>query len=77
MAESITIRTSKIPDELTSRELRPLLESILSDLQSLAEGYNDLLADYDGHVHGGVTVGVADTAAAAATAVAVTLNTSA
>ena len=75
MAESIKIRTSKIPDDLTARELRPLLTSILADVTALAASVNQLITDYDAHVHGGITAGAANSAApTATTADAVTLT---
>ena len=78
MSESINVRMAKVPDLLTSRELRPLLEAMLSDLAALAASHNALLANYNGHVHGGVEAGSDDTDGAAnSTATAVTLNTQA
>lgn len=62
MSESINIRLVKIPDELTSRELRPLLLSVLTDLAALTAAYNQLRTDYNA-------------ATSPTTAAAVTLNT--
>lgn len=76
MPESINVRMVKVPDELTSREIRFLFQSILTDLTALTASYNQLLSDYNVHVHGGVTVGAGNTANVAdSTATAVTLNT--
>lgn len=47
MSESIKVRTAKIPDLLTSRELRPLLVSMLADISALAASLNQLIDDYD------------------------------
>ena len=78
MPESINVRMVKVPDELTSREIRFLFQSILTDLTALTTSYNQLLTDYNAHVHGGVTVGAANTANVAdSTAAAVTLTTTA
>jgi hypothetical protein len=67
MSASIKIRTVKIPDELTSRELRPLLEAILTDITALTAAVNALRTDYNAHVHGGVTVGAGNTGTTTAT----------
>lgn len=76
MAESINVRINKVPDLLTSRELRALLNSVLEDLTALKTSHNQLLSDYNAHVHGGVTVGAGNTSNVAdSTAAAVTLNT--
>jgi hypothetical protein len=78
MSESINVRMVKVPDELTSREIRFLFESVLTDLAALAASHNQLLTDYNAHVHGGVTAGAANTSNVTdSTAVAVTLNTTA
>lgn len=47
MAESINQRMAKVPDLLTSRELRPLLVSILTDLEAIKTSLNQLIEDYD------------------------------
>lgn len=57
MSESINVRMAKLPDILTSRELRPLLQSILADLAALKTAINT-------HTHDGVTAGEASTGAA-------------
>lgn len=76
MAESINVRINQLPDVLTSRELRALLVSVLQDLTALQTSHNQLLSDYNAHVHGGVTAGAANTSNVTdSTAVAVTLNT--
>lgn len=76
MAESINVRINKVSDLLTSRELRALLVSVLQDLTALRTSHNQLLSDYNAHVHGGVTAGAANTSNVAdSTAAAVTLNT--
>lgn len=67
MSESIKFRTVKIPDELTSRELRPLLESILIDINALATSFNTLRTNYNAHVHTGVTTGAGSTGTTTAT----------
>lgn len=78
MTESVNVRMAKVPDLLTSREIRALFESILTDLEALKTSHNQLLSDYNAHVHGGVTAGAANTSNVAdSTAAAVTLNTSA
>jgi hypothetical protein len=67
MSESINVRMAKVPDLLTSRELRPLLESILTDLAAIKTAVNT-------HTHDGVTVGSGTSGAANANTVG-TLNT--
>lgn len=62
MTESIKVRMAKVPDLLTSRELRPLLESMLTDIASLQATVNQLRTDYNA-------------ATVPTTAAAVTLNT--
>ena len=62
MSESINVRMAKLPDILTSRELRPLLESVLTDLESLKTTVNQLRTDYNAST-------------VPTTAAAVTLNT--
>jgi hypothetical protein len=47
MSESINQRMAKVPDLLTSRELRPLLVSILTDLEAIKTSLNQLIDDYD------------------------------
>jgi hypothetical protein len=77
MSTSINVRMAKVPDELTSREIRAILASILTDLDSLKTSHNQLLTDYNAHDHGGVTAGSASSDPAVnSTAVAVSLNTS-
>lgn len=76
MAESVNVRMAKVPDELTSREIRALFQSVRADLVALAASHNQLITDFDAHDHGNVTNG-GDTSDAptATTAPAVTLNT--
>jgi len=62
MSESINVRMAKVPDLLTSRELRPLLESMLTDIAALQATVNQLITDYDAST-------------VPTTAAAVTLNT--
>lgn len=62
MSESINVRMAKVPDLLTSRELRPLLIAVLNDLESLTAAVNQLRTDYNA-------------ATVPTTAAAVTLNT--
>lgn len=50
MSESINVRMAKVPDLLTSRELRPLLVSILTDLEAMKTSLNQLIDDYDNAV---------------------------
>lgn len=69
MAESINQRMVKVPDELTSREIRQLFISILADLQALQ-------AALAAHTHGGITTG-AGTSGAANAGTVTTLNTQA
>ena len=47
MAESINQRMATAPDLLTSNELRPLLVSILTDLEAIKTSLNQLIDDYD------------------------------
>ena len=76
MTQSINARINRLADGIDRQELQQLLSSILTDLTALAASHNQLITDFDAHVHGGVTAGAADTAApAATTAAAVTLNT--
>lgn len=64
MPESINQRIAYVPDDLTSQELRFLLQSILTDLTSLRASLNQLRTDYNA-------------ATVPTTAAAVTLNTTA
>lgn len=64
MSESINVRTAKLPDILTARELRPLLESMLTDIAALQATVNQLRTDYNAST-------------VPTTAAAVTLNTQA
>lgn len=57
MSQSINVRMAKLPDELTSRELRPLLQAILADLAAIRTAVNT-------HTHGGVTTGSGTSGAA-------------
>ena len=50
MSESINQRMAKVPDLLTSREIRPLLLAILTDISALAPSLNQLIDDYDNAV---------------------------
>ena len=76
MAESISQRMAKVPDTLTERELRNLLNSVLTDLTSLKTQFNQLRTDFNAHTHGGVTTGAGTSSApTATTATAVSLNT--
>jgi hypothetical protein len=67
MSESINQRVVYIPDDLTSQELRPLLQSILTDLTAIKTAINT-------HTHGGITTG-AGTSGVANAATMGTLNT--
>ena len=67
MAESINQRVVFIPDDLTSNELRPLLQSILTDLAALRTALN-------AHTHGGITTGSGTSGVANASTMG-TLNT--
>lgn len=69
MPESINQRTAFVPDELTSNEIRPLLQSILADLAALRTAVN-------AHTHGGITTG-SGTSGVANAATMGTLNTTA
>lgn len=69
MSESINQRMAKVPDLLTSRELKALFESILTDIEALKTAIN-------AHTHDGVTTGGDSTGAADAGTVG-TLNTQA
>ena len=76
MPQSINERINRLADGIDRQELQQLLASILIDLTALKTSHNQLLSDYNAHVHGGVTAGAADTSNVAdSTAVAVTLNT--
>ena len=67
MSESINARMVKVPDELTSREIRQLFNSILTDLVQLQTAMA-------AHTHNGITAGSATSAVANAGTVT-TLNT--
>lgn len=69
MPESINQRLAFVPDDLTSGELRALLQSILLDLAALRTALN-------AHTHGGVTTGAGSTGVANASTMG-TLNTTA
>lgn len=76
MTQSINARINRLADGIDRQELQQLLASILTDLTALATSHNQLITDFDAHVHGGVTAGAADTEAPTATTAAeVTLNT--
>jgi hypothetical protein len=67
MSESINQRVVYLPDDLTSQELRPLLQSILTDLTALRTALN-------AHTHGGITTGSGTSGVANASTMG-TLNT--
>lgn len=67
MSESINQRIVFVPDDLTSNELRPLLQSILTDLAALRTALN-------AHTHGGITTGAGTSGVANASTMG-TLNT--
>ena len=67
MPESISQRMPKVPDELTSREIYALLQSILTDLTALKTAMN-------AHTHGGITAGSGTSGVANASTMG-TLNT--
>lgn len=76
MTESINARINRLADGIDRQELQQLLSSILTDLTALAASHNQLITDFDAHVHGGVTAGAADTdPTTATTADSVALNT--
>ena len=62
MPESINQRIAYVPDDLTSQELRALLQSVLTDLTALRTSLSQLRTDYNA-------------ATVPTTAAAVTLNT--
>lgn len=77
MPAKLSQRLNGLPDRASQRELRAVLEAVIDDLSALTTQLNQLRADYNAHVHGGVTAGAASTAATAATtatAVAQTLT---
>lgn len=68
MAESISQRMSALGiDKMSERELRAVIASILTDLQSIATQFNQLRTDYNANA----------TIATDTTATAITLNTTA
>ena len=67
MPESINQRIVYLPDDLTSQEIRPLLQSILTDLAALRTAIN-------AHTHGGITTGSGTSGVANASTMG-TLNT--
>jgi hypothetical protein len=67
MPESINQRIVYLPDDLTSQEIRPLLQSILTDLAALRTALN-------AHTHGGITTGSGTSGVANASTMG-TLNT--
>jgi len=67
MPESINQRIVYLPDDLTSQEIRPLLQSILTDLTALRTALN-------AHTHGGITTGAGTSGVANASTMG-TLNT--
>jgi hypothetical protein len=69
MPESISQRMPKVPDELTSREIYALLQSVLTDLAALRTALN-------AHTHGGITTGSGTSGVANASTMG-TLNTTA
>ena len=76
MTQSINARINRLADGIDRQELAQLLTSVLTDLTALAASLNQLITDFDAHVHGGVTTGSDDSAAPTATTAAeVTLNT--
>lgn len=75
MPESLTHRLNALPDSATARELRGLLVAAVDDITSLRKELNQLRADYNAHVHGGVTAGAANTTTTTATTAAVVTQT--
>jgi hypothetical protein len=69
MPESISQRMPKVPDQLTSREIYALLQSVLTDLAALRTALN-------AHTHGGITTGSGTSGVANASTMG-TLNTTA
>jgi hypothetical protein len=67
MPESISQRMPKVPDQLTSREIYALLQSVLTDLTALKTAMN-------AHTHGGITTGSGTSGVANASTMG-TLNT--
>ena len=53
MPESIKKRISQIPDHITGKELRPILNAILTDLTALQTKHNAVCTKLD--ADGGVT----------------------
>ena len=47
MTESIKQRMPKVPDELTSREIQPLLAAMQVDIAALATSLNQFRTDYN------------------------------
>lgn len=77
MTQSIKERISQLPQSVVmDREVKPLLDAILTDLTALTTQLNQLRSDMDGHTHGGITAGAgtSGTATTTATAVALTLT---
>ena len=60
MPESIKQRINAIPDHLTGRELKPILDAILTDLLSIQTQFNQLRTDYNANA----TIGTDTTATA-------------
>lgn len=75
---SVSQGCNAVSPSATGVELQRVLESVRTDLASLMTQFNQLRADYNAHVHAGVTVGAGSSSAVAATtAAAVALGTSA
>lgn len=74
--EQVSQRMGAMPETRGNRELRKLVDSLVTDLETLRTQFNQLRTDYNAHVHGGVAAGSANTTATTGTtATAVTLNT--
>ena len=70
--------TTSIASKNDHQDRIDILTAVLADLTALKTALNQLITDYDAHVHGGVTAGAASSAApTATTAAAVTLTTAA
>lgn len=76
MPEKIAHRFKAMQPTTTKREMQAVLESVVTDLETLRTQFNQLRTDFNAHVHGGITAGAANSSApTATTATAVVLNT--
>lgn len=66
--ESVKLRIGAQPPSQSQYDLYQLLVAVQADLAALTTNFNTLRTEINGHTHGGVTAGAANTSAMTATA---------